>query len=225
MRYLFYKKTLREDFYSKLGMTWEIGVKIYIDFDDVICETAKYFTKIAKELFDIEVPYRQVQFFNLKKSFRLEEEQYEELMRVGHLPENLLAYEETVGACEVINKWVEEGHEISVITGRPFDAYEPSRKWLDDHGLERIPLMCVDKYGRENFNSECTYNLTLEQLYGMTFDFAIEDSPSAFEHVLHFADCRVAVFDRPWNSAVEFPNEQFVRCRSWKEIDSLLHSI
>ena len=30
-------------------------MKIYIDFDDVICETAKYFTKIAKELFNIDV--------------------------------------------------------------------------------------------------------------------------------------------------------------------------
>ena len=28
--------------------------------------------------------------------------------------------------------------------------------------------------------------MTLEQLYNMTFDFAIEDSPSAFEHVMHF---------------------------------------
>ena len=35
-------------------------MRIYIDFDDVICETAKYFTKIAKELFGIDVPYRQV---------------------------------------------------------------------------------------------------------------------------------------------------------------------
>ena len=34
-------------------------MKIYIDFDDVICETAKYFTKIAKELFNIDVPYRE----------------------------------------------------------------------------------------------------------------------------------------------------------------------
>ena len=40
-------------------------MKIYIDFDDVLCETAEYFTKIAKEMFGIEVPYRQVQFFNL----------------------------------------------------------------------------------------------------------------------------------------------------------------
>ena len=53
-------------------------MKIYIDFDDVICETAKYFTKIAKELFDIDVPYREVQFFNLQKAFDLSEEQYDE---------------------------------------------------------------------------------------------------------------------------------------------------
>ena len=57
-------------------------MKIYIDFDGVICETAKYFTKIAKELFDIEVPYQQVQFFNLQKTFDLSDEQYDELMKM-----------------------------------------------------------------------------------------------------------------------------------------------
>ncbi|MFR7392932.1 MAG: hypothetical protein ACLUTF_09695 [Anaerostipes hadrus] len=51
-------------------------MKIYIDFDDVICETAEVFTKIAKELFNIDVPYREVQFFNLQKSFDLSGEQY-----------------------------------------------------------------------------------------------------------------------------------------------------
>ena len=33
-------------------------MKIYIDFDDVLCETAEYFTKIAKKMFGIDVPYR-----------------------------------------------------------------------------------------------------------------------------------------------------------------------
>lgn len=196
-------------------------MKIYIDFDDVICETAKYFTKIAKELFDIEVPYRQVQFFNLQKTFDLSDSQYDELMKAGHIPENLLKYEETAGASETINKWVDEGHKVSIITGRPFDSYEPSRTWLDEHQLERIPIFFVDKYGRETFNKECTYNLTLEKLYSMTFDFAIEDSPAAFEHVLHFEQCKVAVFDRPWNRQSEFPNDRFVRCLDWKEIDRI----
>lgn len=168
-------------------------MKIYIDFDDVICETAKYFTKIAKDMFGIDVPYKEVQFFNLQKSFHLTEMQYDELMRAGHIPENLLAYEETYGASTTINKWVDEGHDVFVITGRPFDAYEPSRQWLDIHGLERVPLLCVDKYGRESFNTECTYNLTLDKLYAMDFDFAIEDSPAAFEHVLHFDNCSYSI--------------------------------
>lgn len=200
-------------------------MKIYIDFDDVICETAKYFTKLARELFGIDVPYQEVQFFNLQKSFDINEEQYDTLMKAGHIPANLLAYEETPGAAETINKWVDEGHEVSVITGRPFDAYEPSRRWLDEHGLNRVPLFCVDKYGRESFNQDCTYSMTLEQLYSMTFDFAIEDSPAAFEHVLHFKNCKVAVFNRPWNINEELPNDRFVRCESWKIIDELKKNI
>ncbi len=199
-------------------------MKIYIDFDDVLCETARYFTKIAKEHFGIDVPYREVQFFNLQKSFDLTDEQYDELMRIGHLPETLLAYEEAPGASDTIRKWAEEGHEISVVTGRPFSAYEPSRQWLDQHHLEDIPLYCVDKYGRENVMKNSTYNLTLADLYQMQFDLAIEDSPAAFEHVLHFPNCRVAVYDRPWNQAAEFPNAQFVRCGSWDEIAKLASS-
>ena len=148
-------------------------------------------------------------------------EQYDELMKVGHIPENLLDYEETPGASEVINKWVDEGHEVFVVTGRPFDSYEPSRRWLDEHHLNRIPIYFVDKYGREMFKQDHTYNLTLEELYCMHFDFAIEDSPAAFEHVQHFKDCKVAVYDRPWNKQVEFPDESFVRCLDWQEIDRL----
>ena len=197
-------------------------MKIYIDFDDVICETAKYFTKIAKELFGIEVPYREVQFFNLQKTFDLSDEQYEKLMEAGHLPENLLSYEETAGASKTINKWVDEGYEVFVITGRPFNSYEPSRKWLDGHGLERVPLYCVDKYGSETCKQDYAYNMTLEQLYSMTFDFAIEDSPAAFEHVMHFNNCKVAVFDRPWNRQAELPDDRFVRCKNWREIDKVL---
>ena len=200
-------------------------MKVYIDFDDVICETALHFTKIAKELYGIDLPYSQVQFFNLKKAFDINDEQYNELMRVGHYPENLLAYEETPNASIVINKWIDEGHEVSVITGRPFDSYEPSRAWLDNHNLKRLPLFCVDKYGRESFNQTCSYSMTLEELYSRTFDFAIEDSPAAFEHVLHFDDCKIAVFNRPWNINEELPNDNFIRCNDWTEIDKCFKNI
>lgn len=200
-------------------------MKVYIDFDDVLCETAKHFTILAKELFGIDLPYSKVQFFNLQKSFNLNDEQYDTLLRAGHYPENLMAYEETYGASNTINKWIDEGHEISIITGRPFDSYEPSREWLDKHNLERVLLFCVDKYGRESFNQNCSYSMTLGELYGMTFDFAIEDSPAAFEHVMHFDNCRVAVFDRPWNRCEKLPDSRFKRCSNWQEIDEYFHSL
>lgn len=200
-------------------------MKIYIDFDDVICETAKHFIILAKTLFGIELPDNEVQFFNLQKSFDLNDEQYEKLMRTGHKPENLLAIEETPYASDVINRWIDEGHDISIITGRPFEAYQPSRRWLDNHGLKRAALFTVDKYGRENAEQAWTYGLTLEDFYKMTFDFAIEDSPAAFEHVLHFKNCFVAVYDRPWNRQCAFPNTNFARCSNWIEIDKLLLSV
>ena len=33
--------------------------------------------------------------------------------------------------------------------------------------------------------------------------------------------CKVAVFDRPWNRQAEFPNDNFVRCKNWNQIDKL----
>ncbi len=200
-------------------------MRIYIDFDDVLCETAKAFTVLAKEMFGKDVPYRQVQFFNLKKTFDLSDEQYDALMNAGHLPENLLNYEETQGASETINKWVDNGHDVFIITGRPFNSYEPSRKWLDEHKLERVPLYCVDKYGRETCKQDFIYNMTLKQLYDMKFDFAIEDSPAAFEHVMRFEHCKVAVFNRPWNIHEELPDGRFIRCDGWKEVDGVFERL
>ena len=83
-------------------------MKIYIDFDDVICETAKYFTKLARDLFGIVVPYQQIHFFDLQKSFALCDAQYVELMHTAHMPENLLQYAfrlngESAGDAEIVS--------------------------------------------------------------------------------------------------------------------------
>lgn len=196
-------------------------MRIYIDFDDVICETARRFSEIAKEMFGIDVPYSRMCFFNLQKSFGLTDTQYEKLMQAGHLPENLLGYQETPGASGIINQWMDAGQEVFVITGRPFDSYELSRKWLDVHGLGRVPLYCVDKYSRWSSQEKHPNNLTLEELYRMDFDLAVEDSPTAFEHIMHFENCRVAVFDRPWNRDADLPNERFERCMDWNDVKKL----
>ena len=70
-------------------------MNIYVDFDDCLCETARYFSGLAKEMFGLDIPYEQIHYFNLQKSFSLTEDQYVHMMTEAHKPEVLLAYEET----------------------------------------------------------------------------------------------------------------------------------
>ena len=197
-------------------------MKIYVDFDDCLCETALEFTHIAERLFGKKVPYEDVRFFNLQQTFDLNEEEYKLLMAEGHLPEVLLSYEETPGASKVLNEWIDGGHEVSVITGRPYSSYEVSRKWLDDHGLKRVKLYCLNKYGRDSFNKGSEYNLELEDYYRMHFDIAIEDSPHAFRFFDHLPDLKVMVYERPWNRDCELPGANYVRCPDWDRIRELV---
>ena len=52
----------------------------------------------------------------------------------------------------------------------------------------------------------------------MHFDFAIEDSPTAFGFFKHLPDLKVMVYDRPWNRECEFPGDNYVRCFDWNTI-------
>lgn len=223
-------------------------MKIYVDYDDCLCETARAFTVIAERLFGKRVPYEKVRFFNLQDSFKLTDDEYEQIMIEGHLPEVLLSYEETPGASTVINEWVDKGYEVDIITGRPYSTYEISRRWLDEHGLKRVNLFCLNKYGRDSFytnqekskifpDSLCDekdasqrckralrhyamndYSLELEDYYKMKFDYAIEDSPMAFSFFDHLPELKVLVYDRPWNREYKLLNSNYFRCPDWEYI-------
>ena len=193
-------------------------MKIYIDFDDCLCETARYFSGLAKEMFGINVPYENISYFNLQRSFSLTDEQYAAMMEEAHRPEVLLSYEETPGAGETVDHWINKGYDISIITGRPYSAYEPSREWLDRHALGNVKLYCFDKYGRDNFIKGSEFSLKQEDYYKMHFDAAVEDSPNAFRFFEHLPQIKVLVYDRPWNHDCELPGDNYIRCPDWKMI-------
>ena len=197
-------------------------MNIYVDYDDCLCETARSFSKLVYDMFQKDVPYEDMHYFNLQKSFQLTDEEYEQLLVRGHEPDVLLSYEETPGAADVINEWARQGHQVSIITGRPFDSFEPSRLWLDRHGFADIKLYCLDKYGREQRFGESTFSLQLEDYMKLQFDFAIEDSPSAFRFFDHLPKLQVLVFDRPWNRAEKLPGVNYRRCFDWEGIRSIV---
>ena len=194
-------------------------MNIYVDFDDCLCETARYFSGLVAEMFGLDIPYEKIKYFNLQKSFSLSDEDYDIMMIHAHHPEVLLSYEETPGAVQTINSWIDNGHDVKIITGRPSSAYEASRKWLNLHGLERVNLFCLNKYGRDSFIKGSSFNLELEDYYKMHFDYAIEDSPHAFKFFEHLPDLKVMVFDRPWNRDCELPGKNYKRCADWNMIN------
>jgi len=193
-------------------------MNIYVDFDDCLCETARYFSKLIVDLFGLDIPYEKIRYFNLQKSFSLSDEDYEKMMIIAHKPESLLSFEETPGAVQTLNEWIDQGHDVKIITGRASATYDASRTWLNEHGLERVNLYCLNKYGRDTFLKGSTFSLELEDYYKMHFDYAVEDSPDAFKFFNHMPNLKVMVFDRPWNHECEFPNSNFKRCLDWKII-------
>ncbi|MCR5624989.1 MAG: 2-dehydropantoate 2-reductase [Lachnospiraceae bacterium] len=197
-------------------------MNIYIDFDDCICETARYFSGLLMELFGKDVPYEKIRYFDLQKSFSLTEDEFEKLMIEGHTHDTLMAYEETPGAVETINSWLDSDHDVSIITGRPYSTFDTSREWLDKHGLERVKLYCLNKYGRDAFLKNSEFSLEIEDYYKMHFDYAIEDSPAAFKFFDHLPELKVMVVDRPWNQEHELPGENYHRCFDWSEIRGLV---
>lgn len=197
-------------------------MNIYIDFDDCLCETARHFCDMVEDLFGKTVPYEDVKCFNLQDSYSLTDEQYEKMMLKGHTNESLMELEETPGASATINSWIDKGIDVSIITGRPSLAYDASRQWLDQHGLERVKLYCLNKYGRDNFIKNSEFNLELEDYYKMHFDYAIEDSPLAFKFFDHLKDLKVLVFDRPWNHETKLPGDGYTRCKGWDEIKEIV---
>ena len=197
-------------------------MKIYVDFDDCLCETGRYFSGLVAEMYGKNIPYEAMTYFDLQKSFALTEEQYEQMMIKAHTPEALLSFAETPGASKTINQWLDAGHDVSIITGRPYGAFEASRAWLDRHGLQRAALYCLNKYGRDSFIRNSDFSLELEDYYQMRFDCAVEDSPAAFRFFEHLPELKVMVFDRPWNRQCAFPSEKYTRCFDWETIKGLV---
>ena len=47
-------------------------MRIYVDFDDCLCETGRAFSKLVLEMFNKHVPYDRIHFFELDRSFDLD---------------------------------------------------------------------------------------------------------------------------------------------------------
>ncbi len=202
-------------------------MRIYVDFDDVLCETARELSRLARALYGCQVPYESIRAFNLREAFGLDEAHYMSLMRAAHATECLLALEPTPGAVATLARWTADGHGVEIVTGRPYATHDASQRWLRRHGLEQITLIHVDKYNRELAPEADDWSraLTREEFATRRYDLAVEDAPVALEQLAAMPPCKVAIFDRPWNRATPLLTGHFTRCRDWDAVRRLAASL
>jgi hypothetical protein len=188
---------------------------IYVDMDDVLCETAQGCLAIIEREFGKQMSYERLTNFNLGEACGLDPEDTAELYRIVHHPDELLKLEPIEGAVRTIGQWIGAGYEIAIVTGRPPVTSEPSLAWLAREGVPYHSFTVVDKYGR--FAADDTTAVSLSELARRQFCFAVEDSPIMAKYLAEQMGVSVKLFDRPWNRrAVEHP--RIIRVNHWDEI-------
>jgi uncharacterized HAD superfamily protein len=196
--------------------------RIYIDLDDVLCETARALTTLLERQFGKRVAFDDMFSFDLSVSFDLSADEYTRFMHLSHEPEVLSAFEPIPGAADALGELSDMGYEIAVITGRPPRTAADSEAWLRSNDITYHDLMFVDKYGREKGGVSDSRSITLKQLSEMRFVYAVEDSGDMAAFLTGTMSQPVALLDRPWNRAYQFDGAKsqnlIDRCLDWDAI-------
>ncbi|MCL2105242.1 MAG: hypothetical protein FWH21_09415, partial [Kiritimatiellaeota bacterium] len=116
------------------------------------------------------------------------------------------------------------GGGVVIVTGRQPTCHAASVAWLRKHGLGHLEIIYVDKYGRpppdngsRGRSPTTPPMLSVEAFNTLHFDVAIDDSPDALDLLAPRTDCRIIIFDRPWNRAYP-PTPSMSRARSWADV-------
>lgn len=172
---------------------------IYVDFDDVLCETARHFLAVVEREFGKRVSYEQLTDFDIGTSCGLHTKEREHLYRVVHDSDELMKIAPIEEALTALRQWVEAGFEIAIVTGRPPDSYEASLAWLARYRVPHRSFTMVDKYSR--FATENTVAISLEELAAREYSWAVEDSLPMAQYLGGKMAVPVALIDCPWNRA------------------------
>lgn len=207
-------------------------MKLYVDCDDVVTETARHLAALRRRTGAWAPDYEDIHDFDLHHSFRMDDATYRDFMTLAHTDAELLALEPLPGACETLRAWRDDGLDPVIVTGRPGFSYAASRAWLDQRGLADIPLMLVDKYNRElGPTTEGVEIVPFRKLREMGFDLAIDDAPLALDLLARSGLCPYVVFDRPWNRGYKPPVDaadgagEPPHVRDWPSLDALVRTL
>lgn len=193
---------------------------VYVDFDDVLCETALAFTVLLEREFGKRVAFEEIRSFHLGAAFGLSEGELQRLMELGHQPGFLRELAPVPGAIAGLRRWAAAGVPVWIVTGRPASTHATGAAWLAAYEVPYERLVYVDKYGRTLLPGGDQATLSLAELGRLEFSLAVEDAPQMAAHLVGNTPWPVAMLARPWNGAavISAGSGRLFRCRDWAHL-------
>ncbi|MCP4203401.1 MAG: bifunctional metallophosphatase/5'-nucleotidase [bacterium] len=184
---------------------------VYVDFDDVLCATARGFLDVLRREFGKTIEFEDIVDFDLGRSFALAPAELERFFDAVHEADVLAGFEPVEGAFEALSAWQELGYEIEVVTGRPPDTRKASEAWLAAHEVAYDDLTFVAKY------DHAPGGTPLDEIVARDYAWVVEDSFATAER-LAIGGHRVHLLDRPWNRLASRADDKIRRCADWNEV-------
>jgi uncharacterized HAD superfamily protein len=172
--------------------------RIYVDLDDVISRTTDTYSAVIEQEFGRQVRFEDLTCFDLKVSFQLTDREYQHFFDRIHQPDMLMGFDPVPGAKEMMARWIEAGHRVDIVTGRPPLARDASLAWLDRQKIPFTEFIMVDKYSRTGDDHPGMISKT--QLMDRPYDLAVEDSLDTALFLAEHMAVPVLLYDRPWNA-------------------------
>lgn len=196
--------------------------RIYVDIDDVLSRTIESLIDLLEQTHERRVELEDVRHFHLERSFGLTEAELRAFMDRAHSDEVIEAIAPMPGAPEVISGWVDAGHRVTLVTGRPPVTNAASRRWLDRHEIPHASLHHLDKWNRPSWNQAELPALRFDEIPALEFDFAVEDSLDTAVRLVEEFGIAVALMDRPWNRDLSGLSSTtrgaMIRCADWRAV-------
>lgn len=120
-------------------------------------------------------------------------------------------------AIDAMQRMIEEGEQMMIVSDRPPSLFEVTRDWLDRQGLDTIRLLFTKhKHSKSGDVKGALTKLQAAYLYKL--NYVVEDAP---HHSVNLANKdyieKVYLLTMPYNQGIE--HEKITRVNDWTEIE------
>ena len=193
---------------------------VYVDFDDVLCESARTLARISGERYGKPVAFEEIYSFDLNQSFGLDASEQQDLFTLFHDEDMLASIPPIPDAITGMRKWAAAGCRIEIVTGRPPVTQDVSCAWLRAHDVPFHGITFVDKYRRGHAAVDGVKQCTLEEVLDHQYALVVDDSPETIVYLATHTAWNLFLFDRPWNQklGVESLRDGVQRFSCWSTL-------